>query len=189
MQINESAFQQFPLLETPRLQLRNLQERDQPRLFEIRSHPEMMRYIGRPLMKEESDARALCEVIWQEYAEGKSLHWTMCLQGQDTLIGNILLHKLEREHLRAELGYLLHMDYWRQGLMLEATRRVIRFGFEDLGLHSLYARIDPANAASAALLEKLGFQRVACLRESFYFNGAFTDTVIYDLLRREWEAV
>ena len=189
MEINESAFREFPLLETPRLRLRDLRAYDEAALYGLRSDKTIMRYIGRPLMTQPSDARALCETIWDDYQQGKSLNWVLCPGDQDQLIGNILLHKLEREHLRAEIGYMLGRDYWRQGLMEEAARRVIRFGFEAIGFHSLYARIDPANAAAAAVLEKLGFQKVAHLRENYYFNDTFTDTVIYDLLRREWEAV
>jgi ribosomal-protein-alanine N-acetyltransferase len=189
MEINESAFTLFPLLETPRLLLRSLQEQDQVPLFEIRSDEETMRHVGRPLMTRESDSRALCELIWQEYAQGQSLNWVLSLRDQDRLIGNILLHRIERENFRAEIGYLLHRDFWRQGLMKEAANRVINYGFSTFGLHSIYARIDPDNQASAALLEVLGFRRVACLRENFFFNGTFSDTVIYDLLQREWKGV
>ncbi len=186
MEINESAFRDFPLLESPRLRLRELRPYDEAALYALRSNETIMRYIGRPLMTDPSDARVLCETIRDAYAQGNTLNWVLCPREQDQLIGNILFHKIEREHLRAEIGYMLHSDYWRQGLMEEALRRVIRFGFEEIGFHSIYARIDPANAASAALLEKLGFSRVGHLRENYYFNGAFTDTVIYDLLRREW---
>lgn len=187
MKINESVFENLPVLETERLRLRPVRSDDLEALFAIRSDPTMMQYIGRPLMKNHTEAEALLALIRGEYEAGTGIKWAITFRDQDEMIGNMMFRGISREHFSGEIGYMLHSDFWRKGIMREAAARGITFAFEELGLHSVFARIDPANAASAGILEKLGFQKSAHLRENYFFEGAFTDTGMYDLLAHEWK--
>ncbi|MBS1655703.1 MAG: GNAT family N-acetyltransferase, partial [Bacteroidetes bacterium] len=82
----------------------------------------------------------------------------------------------------AETGYVLHPDYWRQGIMKEVLPVVCDFGFKKLGLHSIEARINISNIASERLLKTTGFKKEAWFKEDFFFRGKFYDTVVYSLL-------
>jgi ribosomal-protein-alanine N-acetyltransferase len=77
---------------------------------------------------------------------------------------------------------MLHPDFWRKGIMKEAVLAAIDYGFNTMKLHSIEAHINPANAASAAVLEATGFVREAYFKEDFYYKGKFTDSAIYSLL-------
>ncbi|HSI91748.1 MAG TPA: GNAT family protein, partial [Adhaeribacter sp.] len=100
----------------------------------------------------------------------------------DTLIGTICLWRFDKANHRGEIGYQLHPDFWRQGLMHEAMQAVLDFAFQTLNLHSLSANINPENLASRKLLEKNGFVQEAHFRQDFYFRGKFLDSVIFSLL-------
>ncbi len=103
------------------------------------------------------------------------------------MIGIIGQYRVKWEHFRSEVGYMLLPEYNGKGIATEALALVVRYGFEYMQMHSLEAIIDPMNGASARVLEKNGFVREAHIRENEYYNGRFLDTVIYSLLRRDWE--
>jgi [ribosomal protein S5]-alanine N-acetyltransferase len=68
--------------------------------------------------------------------------------------------------------------------MKEAIIPVIDYGFNQMGLHSIEAHIDPENIATAALLESCSFIREAYFKENVFFAGRFKNTAIYSLLKK-----
>ncbi|MBR9920248.1 MAG: GNAT family N-acetyltransferase [Bacteroidetes bacterium] len=174
-------------LETERLFFRKLEEKDIPALFELRSNPDLMRFIPRPMAKEQKDAEDLLNMIRDTVDKGEGVHWGMYLKGEDTCIGGIGFYRVEKENFRGEIGYMLHPDYHRRGLMRETIPLFLKFAFEDLNFNSVCAMVHPDNVASIRLVESFGFSREGHLRENIYFNDAFEDTVIFGLLKKEWE--
>src|SRR5688500_18727940 len=98
------------------------------------------------------------------------------------MIGNICLWNISREHHKAEIGYVLSTEYHRKGLMDEAVKQVLEYGFNSMKLHSVQANVNPGNIASIKLLEKNGFVKEAHFRENFFYNGRYLDSAIYSLL-------
>ena len=72
--------------------------------------------------------------------------------------------------------------------MHQALQALLQYAFETLNLNRLEADIDPRNQASARTLERLGFQKEGHLRERWIVNDEISDTDLYGLLRREWQA-
>jgi len=68
----------------------------------------------------------------------------------------------------------------------EAVTAIIRFGFENIGLHTMMANTNPSNEASQGLLKKLGFQQEAYHRQDYFFDGAYLDSAIFGLLRSDF---
>jgi ribosomal-protein-alanine N-acetyltransferase len=110
----------------------------------------------------------------------------MSLRGAGGFIGYAGHWRLMKQHLRSEIGYQMLPEHWGKGLMTEALRAILRFGFERMGLNSVEAQIDPANTRSRKTLERLGFLQDGLLRESYYFAGEYTDTAVFTLLQREY---
>lgn len=88
----------------------------------------------------------------------------------------------------AKLGAAIAADHWRCGYALDAARTPIGYGFTTLGLHRISGAIGPDNAASIALITRLGFTREGRLRDHVFTNGAWRDSILYSLLAPEWEA-
>jgi len=86
-----------------------------------------------------------------------------------------------------DIGYILHPDHWGQGLAGEAVSAVIDHVFASRGLHEMTADVDPDNAASIRLLERLGFLRTGFAPNTWCIGGAWKDSVYYGLSRFRWE--
>jgi ribosomal-protein-alanine N-acetyltransferase len=87
----------------------------------------------------------------------------------------------------AALGYELDPSHWGKGYATEAAQGLLRFGFETLDLHRVWSYHVAENQRSAAVLRRLGFTQEGRLRENDWQRGAWHDTVVYGLLRSEWE--
>jgi ribosomal-protein-alanine N-acetyltransferase len=118
--------------------------------------------------------------------ENTAISWGITLRDGGALAGTAGLWRWNQPHRWAEIGYDLLPEHWGRGLMTEALRPILRFGFEAMDLHRIEANIDPDNRASRRVLERLGFVREAHLRENWLYDGRFTDSAIYGLLRREF---
>jgi RimJ/RimL family protein N-acetyltransferase len=92
------------------------------------------------------------------------------------------------EHLRGEIGWSIHPDFAGQGYAAEAANAVLGLAFDTMGLHRVFAELDPRNAASIALCKRLGMREEAYFVEEMMFKGAWADTGIYAILESEWRA-
>ena len=176
-------FTPFPELRTNRLLLRQMTGADAPRVQQLRSNKDVMKYINRPLTLTLEEAETWVRMIMEALAKTEGITWCMCLkEAPAEHVGSIGLWRIEKENYRAELGYMLEPALQGKGLMYEALQKVMDYGFRELKLHSMEAQLDPRNAASAALLRKAGFVQEAYFRENYYLHGQFADTAVYSIL-------
>lgn len=80
---------------------------------------------------------------------------------------------------------MLLSEYQGKGIITEAIKEVVRYGFKVMKLHSIEAIIDTKNLDSEKVLQKNGFVKEAHLKENEYYEGRFLDTVIYSILNRQ----
>ena len=175
-------FSPFPVIETERLLLRQTTQADVNELYYLRASEEVMKYIDRPRPKSTDDILELIEKIRKMIADNEGIEWAITLKPNPAFIGTVSFHRIIKEHYRAEIGYLLHPAYHGKGIMSEAVKAVIAYGFDTLKLHSIEAHINPENVASQILLERNHFIREAYFKEDYFWNGKFLDTAIYSLL-------
>lgn len=172
----------FPTLRTERLLLREPRSTDAPALFSMRSDESVMQYIGRRRATTLADAEELLDRIAADRASNTGITWAITLHGDDTIVGTIGYYRIKFEHYRGEVGYMLHADHWRKGIMREALEAVVQCGFDRLGFHSIEADTDPLNTGSNALLASCGFTREGLFKESFFWNGTFQDSAVWSRL-------
>jgi [ribosomal protein S5]-alanine N-acetyltransferase len=175
-------FYPFPNLETERLYLRRIVNEDVNEIFKLRSDQETMKYVPRPIAKTKDEALEHIELIESKIANNEGINWAITLKGKPKLIGIIGHYKISPENFRAEIGYMLLPEYQGKGIMTEAIKVVVHYGFYTLKLHSIEAIIDPENLASEKVLQKNNFVKEAHLKENEYYDGRFLDTVIYSII-------
>ncbi len=180
----EFNFSPFPVIETERLTLREITRDDAEAFFDLRTHPDVTKYSDRFPPKSIEEIYIFLDKIFEAIAANQSIAWAISLKANDEFIGTVNFHKMYPEHDRAEMGYQLFSTYWRQGIMSEAVKAAIAYGFNTMKLHSIEAQVNPNNEASIALLKKHRFVQEAYFRENFYFNGEFLDTAVFSLTNK-----
>ena len=179
-------FTPFPNLETKRLLLRRVDKNDVNEIFALRSNPETMKYVPRPLAKTTEEALEHIAIIDAKIDSNEGINWAITIKGNPKFIGIIGHYRIKPEHFRAEIGYMLLPEFHGQGIITEAIAKVVDYGFNTMQLHSIEAIIDPDNIASATVLEKNNFVKEAHLKENEFYDGRFLDTVIYSLIKRNF---
>jgi ribosomal-protein-alanine N-acetyltransferase len=173
-----------PTLETPRLKLRPYTEADIPELLPLIGTREVAATtlrIAHPYT--EQDAKAFLELA----KDPDKLWLAITLRSDARQIGGIGL-RVDKQHQHAELGYWLGVPFWGHGYATEAATEMLRYGFEMLALHRIFASHFKHNPASGRILKKIGMQYEGCQREHLRKWDRFVDSELYGILRREWEA-
>ncbi len=178
----------FKNLETTRLLLRRLNENDLEEVYQLRSNPDTMKFVPRPLCKNKEEALAHIKLINDRIDSNEGINWAITYKDNPLkFIGIVGHYKIQSENYRSEIGYMILPEYNGKGITTEALNAVLIYGFEDLKLHSTEAIIDPENYASEKVLLKNGFVKEAHILENGFWNGKFLDTVIYSLLKRNFK--
>lgn len=179
-------FEEFPVLETDRLILRAIGPEDVDAMLRLRSNPEVMRYIARPLLRSRKEADDLVQHYIFLFEQKLSITWAISLRETPGMIGSIGFPRINRDNYRGEIGYSLDPDHWKKGYMDEAIKKIIDFGFKKIGFHSMEAVIHPDNGGSAGLVKKHGFVQEGYFRERTLFEGTWLDERVFSLLARDW---
>lgn len=104
-----------------------------------------------------------------------------------TFLGIIGIYRMDIKNWRAEVGYMLHSQHHGNGYISESQQSAFLY-LSSVAISLLIeALIDPDNVASENVLIKCGFTKEAHLREHEYFEGRFLDTVIYSILRSDYD--
>lgn len=187
-------FDPFPTLEGKQIILREITVDDVLQILELRSNLEAMKYVPRPLMQTVQEAYDFIEVLDNKKIKGEGINWAICLKPapdaykpEKTLIGNICHFNFNLEANRSEVGYMLHPDYFRKGIMTEALQLVLDYGFNTLNLNSTEAIIIEDNIASRKVAEKAGFSLDGITKESCYHNNRYYNQCFYGMLKKEFQ--
>ncbi|RKE39945.1 RimJ/RimL family protein N-acetyltransferase [Paraburkholderia sp. BL23I1N1] len=175
-------------LNTPRLILRPPRHEDVQALFAIWSDPDAMRYFSFPAMTGLDQATERVTRLLKTSTEGEALVCVVELRATGAVLGHCDLFNVNEQCRRAEIGFSLQRNHWGSGYMTEAASALIEHAFDTLSLRRIEADIDPRNAASARLLERLGFAREGLLRERWIVGDEVSDSALYGLLERDRRA-
>jgi RimJ/RimL family protein N-acetyltransferase len=179
------------VLTTPRLVLRPLDLGDVDMLWPDISDAEISRQMAWSAHTEKSQTLEFLRGEVARRESGKGVTWAILRD--DAFCGIVSLIGVIRKHRaltfdKAELAYWMSRRVQRQGLMTEACRRVLRFAFGEFGLHKVFVGHFAANAASQALIRRLGFRYIGEQVEDFMKDGVWYDQKLYELIARDYLA-
>ncbi len=175
----------FPIIETERLLLRNLSMDDLQQLYLLRTNEKVNLHLNKAPDASIDATKSKLEEILVLQEKNEAIFWVILFKtNPGIMIGNIGFWRMQKEHFRAEIGYILHPDHWKKGVMKEALNAAIDYAFTKTDMHSIEANINPDNIASASLLESCGFIKEAYHKENYYYDGIFYDSVIYSKLNK-----
>lgn len=166
------------MIQTDRLTIRNVLKKDIKFLYYLFSDPELMQlYDMKPLGDLSSSNDFLASLLSpDEYL----------ILYDDQPVGSLAIVGRRPNHGTIEIAYVLSKDYWQRGIMSEALHAFCNYCFITSDIHRIEAFVLPDNTGSIRLLEKVGFQFEACLRQRKKQAVIFQDHLLYSLLKREF---
>ncbi len=180
------VFRSMPVLTTERLVLRAMSITDVDDMYDYARRSEVCEYLlWRPHPSREYTCSYL-EHIQNRYAMGDFYDWAIVFRESGKMIGTAGFTRIDAEHNRAEVGYVINPDFWGQGIAAEAVRAVIDFGFNTLSLHRIEARFMQENKASVRVMEKLGMSFEGLRRDSELVKGRYRTVGYCSILQSEF---
>lgn len=188
MSINEKMIPDvFPEIETARLTLKEVSLANSMDMFEIFSDEETLKYYDVEPVHEVEEVKDLMEVLLNRFKNKKGIRWGLYLKDSGKLIGTCGYHDVNRQALRAEIGYELSRDFWGKGYMKEALEAILDYGFNNMGLNRIQALAEPENEKSIGILKRVGFTQEGILCDYEYYRGGLKNCTMLSILKREYE--
>ena len=185
MQFFEEAFSHLPSLTTPRLILRPLRMSDAQDLYAYARDPLVSRHVLWSAHQSLRDSRQFLRAAIRQYRRGLPGSFAITLRDSGRMIGTIGFMWVNVDHKSAEVGYSLSRDYWNRGIMTEALKAVLAFGFDQLDFHRIEAQHEIDNPASGRVMAHAGMQLEGVLRQRLMNKGRFVDVALYAMLRTD----
>ena len=171
-------------LETERLILRELEDTDFERMFLLDSDPEVMKYLGDPVITQE-ESKEVIKMIQKQYEENGVGRLAVVEKESGLLIGwcglKLLKQPINGYVNTLDLGYRLIPEFWGKGYAQEAARAALDYGFNELKSDTIYAYLDSGNTGSKYVLGKLGF-----VKTSEFTDDSDIECFWYELKREDY---
>lgn len=181
----------FPILETKRLLLRDINHDDAESIYQYLSDPDVIQFLEGNTDTFDEARGYVSWCIDTFYKRKTDIRWGIELKENNKLIGDCGLGHIDEPRRPTELGYMLSKEYWNKGYMSEALGAILQYGFHRLDLHRVQAWTHPENKASTRLLKKYGFIKEGLLREYVYIwhKGVYIDVDMYSLLGKDYKRI
>ena len=190
------SFEYLPILETPRLTLREIKPKDSVDMFEYAQLNEVTRYLLWREHSDEDQTRRCIKRMRQWYRNSEYYDWAIIYKGSEDddeimrsyrgrMIGTCGFASVDNENKVGEIGYVLNPKLRGKEIIVEAARAVMDFGFDELCLNRIEAKYIIGNSASRRVMEKLGMQYEGTMRSYMLIKGMYRDIGMCAILRSD----
>ena len=152
---------------------------DVPAIHRYASDPEVSRFIGWSLMHSPEETYRHVNEMTQREREGTHLYASITEKSTRAVIGTGMLFHFDTAANQAEIGYVLHKDYWGKGYGTESVALICGFAREVLKLRRLHACVVDANIGSARILQKNGFALEERLKDHYFIENSHYDALLF----------
>lgn len=180
--VNLAAFDPPPVLGTPRLLLRPVSRADVDLVFAFNSDPHCLRYVARTPWTARAQALARIDEWTEGFASRTAVMWVFEQGPERAPVGYGGFFGIDADNEKAEIGYGVLPAWWGQGLAGQAVDAMVAWGFGELGLHRIHARVHPGNTASERLLLRRGFRLEGVLVHDARARGRWFDSRVFGLI-------
>lgn len=178
----------IPEMETENYLLRGISGEDARDLFYFMGNREVMQFITpHPADTEDEVLEKILRQL-ENFTQQKEVPWVIEDKRNDDIIGKFSFHKLNMWHKKAEMAAIICKEYQNSGVMTEVMDKVLSYGFDTLGLNRIVGDIFAGNGASRKLLQNHGFIEEGTMRQTDFDGQRYHDTVVFSLLKPEYDA-
>ena len=178
----------FTSLAAARVELRRFRPEDVDGFVAYRSSAGVARYQSwdAPYPRAAGERFIRQMIVRHPDTAGEWFQFAVVVRSTGGLIGDCAARPDTDDCRQAEIGFTIAPEHQGHGYATEAVRSLLGYLFGRRGKHRVTACCDARNAASAAVMERLGMRREGHLHESTWAKGDWTDDLLYALLAREW---
>lgn len=174
-------------IETERLILRKFQYTDDESMLKYWiSDPAIQSMYAEPIYTTKQEVKELIDKYINAYEKDDYYRWAVILKETGECIGQIAYFLVDNKNHFAEIEYCIGTSFQKRGLATEATKAVIKYGFNKINLHKVQICHKSINIASCRVIEKCGFVYEGALRDFFYMDGQYVDRLYYSILKSEF---
>ena len=186
MSLDSYSYTYMPDLQTPRLRLRKLAMHDAEDIFRYSRDTEVARHVLWDAHRTIGESRTYLRYMLRRYRQREAASWGIEYRATGRIIGTIGFMWIQSDNSAAEVGYSLARDFWNRGVMTEALKAVIEYGFGRMNLNRIEAQHETTNPASGAVMRKCGMRQEGILRQRLYNKGRYVDVALYAILRDDY---
>ncbi len=143
---------------------------------------------GEPSYKTKEEVHGLLDKYISSYQSGVYFRWAIIEKSSGECIGQIAYFLVDHNNHFGEIEYCIGKDFQRCGYATEATKAVIKFGFEKINFHKVQICVRPSNTPSRKVIEKCGFTYEGTLRDYFFREGKYEGRMYYSILKDGWKS-
>lgn len=168
----------FTILESERVFLRQFQDSDLENVFKGLSHPEIIKYYGISFNSMEATKEQL-RWFANLQKNGTGIWWAILSKDDENFLGAGGLNDLNKEHRKVEIGFWLLPENWGKGIMTETMPLILNYAFGNLELHRIEGFVETENSRCKKAFAKLKFNFEGTMRDCEIKNGEFISLDIY----------
>lgn len=181
--MTETVAPPFPTLQTERLHLREITHADVNEMFAMHGDVELMKWFGEPVADLDGAGKLIDMLAGWRLLPDPGARWGLERKDAPGLIGTCGLFGWIRRDRKCTVGYELGTAFQGQGYMFEALTALMEWGWDNMDLVRIEARIHPDNLASQRLAARAGFELEGRLRKVAFWSGVHHDLNVYSALR------
>ena len=173
-------------IESKHLILRKIRPIDAEDMFSYASLPQVTKFLSWCEHPDLIHTKRYITYLETRYRACQFFDFAIVLKRSGRMVGTVGFVSIDEANNLAEVGYVLHPDFWNLGIMTEALSCLLRFGFEEVGLHRIEAVYMSENLASRRVMEKCGMTFEGIRRHARFVKGAYVDVGICAILAEEY---
>ncbi len=180
--VNPEAISFPPELSTERLILKPVVEELRDFVFKTLCDPEVRHTMKMPVLNE-PDIQNRWWLKFEEWrSKGEAVQWCAFSKVDGRYVGLFTIKEIDQKNSRGELGYSIMKDLWGMGYGTEGSREVLKFGFQHVDFHSIFAMILPYNTPSQRIVKRLGFEQEAHFKQIHFYQNVFYDVLQFSII-------
>ena len=181
-----NIFSNIPKLETDRFILRKICLDDTDNMYEYSKDPEVTKYLSWSPHENKAYTYDYLMYLQNRYKTGDFFDWAIVCKQSEKMIGTCGFTRFDFPNNSAEVGYVINPKFKGQGVATEVSARVIRYGFEMLGLERIECKFIVGNDASRRVMEKNGMIFEGVRRHGMLIKGEYRDIGICSILAKDF---
>ena len=176
-------------IETEQLVLRRFEYNDSGTMMKNWVADEKIQSMySEPVYNTLDEVNALLDKYISSYAKKDYYRWAIIEKTSNECIGQIAYFLVDNKNHFAEIEYCIGSHFQCKGYATEATKAIIKYGFEKMNLHKVQICTKTINEPSKRVIEKCGFTYEGTLRDYFYMNGNYVGRLYFSMLKNEFES-